>query len=160
MKMCGTCKELKALSEFHPSYGKDRRPGTVNNRCKVCANAASKLNYAKNKDKYKVTRDKRRADNPNQSIDDKRKTLASLYNITLEEFNEMAKNGCHACGSFNRLSVDHDHTCCAGNKSCGRCIRGILCHNCNVAEGFLESSIDRVIALASYMIICQSGVKI
>lgn len=30
-----------------------------------------------------------------------------------------------------RLEVDHDHACCPGKKSCGKCIRGLLCLHCN-----------------------------
>jgi hypothetical protein len=30
--------------------------------------------------------------------------------------------------------VDHDHACCQKkNRSCGKCIRGLLCHTCNIA---------------------------
>lgn len=49
------------------------------------------------------------------------------------------------------LVVDHDHSCCPGNKSCGGCIRGLICHSCNVAEGFLRGDPQRAYALADYM---------
>lgn len=37
-----------------------------------------------------------------------------------------------------RHYVDHDHDCCKGRKSCGKCVRGLLCARCNMFVGFLE----------------------
>jgi len=72
--------------------------------------------------------------------------------MTFEEYQELAKNGCNICGSYDGLCVDHDHKCCAGKKSCGECVRGILCRRHNLAEGFLNSDPDEAIALAFYIL--------
>ncbi|ATG86482.1 endonuclease VII [Mycobacterium phage Finemlucis] len=51
---------------------------------------------------------------------------------------------CAICKGPNRdgweLCVDHDHACCPKrDKSCGNCVRGLLCHNCNFRLGHLEA---------------------
>lgn len=38
---------------------------------------------------------------------------------------------CQRRPGLKRLAVDHDHSCCAGPISCGQCVRGLLCRNCN-----------------------------
>lgn len=40
------------------------------------------------------------------------------------------------------LALDHNHLCCPGNTSCGKCIRGLLCGSCNAKLGTIEWSID------------------
>ena len=49
------------------------------------------------------------------------------------------------------LTVDHDHRCCPGPVSCGRCVRGLICTYCNVAEGLLDGDPGRAEALAGYL---------
>lgn len=34
--------------------------------------------------------------------------------------------------------IDHDHQCCDSGSSCGACIRGVLCPQCNTKVAYLE----------------------
>lgn len=55
-------------------------------------------------------------------------------------------------GNVYLLVVDHDHTCCNSNKkTCGKCIRKLLCHACNVVLGMAEDSPDRLRQAAFYL---------
>lgn len=70
--------------------------------------------------------------------------------ITEDEFNALLEAQGYACGmchrSFEareRIFADHDHNCCPKQvkqsaKTCGRCIRGLLCFRCNTALGYVE----------------------
>lgn len=37
-------------------------------------------------------------------------------------------------------TVDHDHNCCGRLRSCGKCVRGLLCRQCNGGIGSLRDS--------------------
>lgn len=86
----------------------------------------------------------------------------STKGLTQEQYNEMLAAqdyGCFICGrkdsgrdGDNHFIVDHDHTCCSGQKSCGKCVRGLLCHKCNFGLGCFEDNGDRLIAAAAYLI--------
>jgi len=68
-----------------------------------------------------------------------RKRLATRYNLTLEAFQAILarqSGGCAICrtgtpGGSGTWHVDHDHACCPGRRSCGLCVRGLLCASCN-----------------------------
>lgn len=47
---------------------------------------------------------------------------------------EAQSGACAGCGTVHAnddLQVDHDHTHCPGVRSCGACVRGLLCPSCN-----------------------------
>lgn len=81
------------------------------------------------------------------------------YGITPERYRSILETqggGCAICGGEDptgrALAVDHDHSCCPEDgRSCGRCIRGILCSPCNQAVGLLADSLDRIEAAAAYL---------
>jgi hypothetical protein len=51
-----------------------------------------------------------------------------------------------------RLVVDHDHACCPGkSKSCGKCVRSLLCGQCNIALGALKDRVDLFLVAARYL---------
>ena len=86
------------------------------------------------------------------------------FGFTPESYEAMVETQgrvCAACGQpestmdsrgkLMRLSIDHDHTCCPGQGSCGKCVRGLLCNLCNRGLGLLGDSEERLEALLSYM---------
>ena len=80
------------------------------------------------------------------------------YGITLNRYEQLLGEqggACRICGKANRngdrLSVDHDHACCPGRKSCGACVRGLLCHACNQGLGKFVDSPLLLRAAAAYL---------
>jgi len=58
---------------------------------------------------------------------------------------------CAVCGDplpAEAALVDHDHSCCSGQKTCGKCVRGLVCSACNLGLGNLENLAWSVPALA------------
>ena len=49
------------------------------------------------------------------------------------------------------LGVDHNHKCCPGGGSCGRCVRGLLCNRCNIALGLLDDLTVKANRLIKYI---------
>jgi len=80
--------------------------------------------------------------------------MKSTFGITLDDYELMldAQGGlCAICGTDKsggkgRFHIDHNHDCCLGKTSCGKCIRGLLCTRCNVGIAMFQ---DNVIALGN-----------
>lgn len=79
--------------------------------------------------------------------------LWTTYRMTEDQYNTMLEQQGGRCAicrtdkaghkrgrSNGRFSVDHDHSCCDTYTSCGKCIRGLLCHACNTGIGFLRDN--------------------
>lgn len=87
----------------------------------------------------------------------KNRALKALYNISFSDYNKILKSQkdkCKICGRpqlgyWRRMAVDHDHACCPGKKSCGKCIRGIICSYCNNILAALES--EQYLKAVSYL---------
>jgi hypothetical protein len=129
-KVCSGCKIEKPKSEY---WKRKDRPNGVYSRCIKCSSKSYSQWHSENK--YSV----------------RRRNACRNYNLTYEQYDAMHNRGCEACGSKEELCVDHDHSCCNGEFSCGKCVRGMLCKGCNVAEGWLNGDPQRAILLSEYM---------
>lgn len=87
---------------------------------------------------------------------ERERKLIARYGITLDQYYDILnrQNGvCAIClkESEKSLHVDHDHDCCPGRNSCGKCVRSFLCSNCNTAIGLMDDSPDRLMDAAIYL---------
>ena len=124
---CGTEREL------NEDNFETQAPGQFNRECKPCRNA-----------RLKNWRDGKLKKDPFYAH---KKALRELYKTTKEWFDnklESQSGHCALCPATDqteggkRLSVDHDHNCCPNKRTCGKCLRGLLCFNCNKKLGMLE----------------------
>lgn len=58
---------------------------------------------------------------------------------------------CRAQGKKRALAVDHDHSCCPGPTSCGKCVRGLLCQRHNLAIGYDADKPEVFDSMAAYL---------
>jgi Recombination endonuclease VII len=117
--------------------------------------ARSKDWYHANKSKVRSTHQAWVRNNPEEN---KAIKLRHHYNISLEQWNEMFRDQggccriCHTTDPGTKgWNTDHDHSCCPGSKSCGKCVRGILCSGCNSGLGHFKDNISTLLRAADYL---------
>lgn len=145
-------KNIEKVRAYQRAYfAKNKAKMLEEQRARYLANrdvirAKQKAAYAANPEKYRAqaagTRARRGPDKPWAWM------LSNRYNITVEDYERLlAEQGgvCAICKQpetarrYRRFSVDHDHSCCPERAtSCGKCVRGLLCHQCNAVLGHIE----------------------
>lgn len=145
MKTCSTCGIEKDVEAFYKKIS--GRQG----RTAECIDCTRTRNAEYKRRNPAIVRERTRRYN------------YAKHGITIELWDALLdKQGgcCAACGQENRaernLHIDHDHECCPGTYSCGSCIRGLLCSQCNTALGLLGDDLDKVMSLAAYLVSHQN----
>lgn len=128
-KRCSSCKNILDYSKF--GVNRTTRDGLMR-QCKVCNN--SRVNSYNKGRRSSVAR-----------IPQWKK-----HGLTEDRWNKMSKE-CEVCGKTKNLVIDHDHKCCSGEYSCGKCVRGILCSRCNMAIGSFQDRVDLLNEAALYL---------
>jgi len=145
MKFCSRCKINKNNNEFYTNTSRKDGLGTY---CIECQNEYSRSRYA-SPDQYKQRKMSEKENKIKRKGSSRKWYLKSTYNLTIDKYSQMLleQGGlCDICEtqitSERHFDVDHDHSCCSGYKSCGKCVRGLICFNCNSVLGHSKDRVD------------------
>lgn len=58
---------------------------------------------------------------------------------------------CALCRKSPPVHLDHDHSCCPGQDTCGKCVRGLLCNRCNTLVGYYERDPNTFNSVVAYV---------
>lgn len=151
MKTCKRCELVLPVESF--GQQKDTRDG-LRTECKPCRIEYTRQWRAKNAEHhtaYMAHRYQKRKGEQREYQD------RYYYGLEPGQYDALLAaqgGGCAGCYRpplGRRLAVDHDHTCCPGPRSCGKCVRGLLCDPCNRAIGLLLDDPARMRRLAQYV---------
>lgn len=136
MKTCSICIKVQPLTEFTKNKNS---PDGLMRQCKGCNKNRATAWQLANPDKLK-------AYNKDRTI--------KRHGLTQTEYDDMLdkQNGlCAICMEVPPTVIDHDHKCCSTTYSCGKCIRGLLCSNCNTAIGLFKEEPKRILNALTYL---------
>jgi len=138
LKTCVKCGQTKPLDSFYKH--KKSRDGRQS-ACKECHREYLRNWQRANPDRVRASHLKR------------------TYGMTADEYAaKLREQGgvCAVCGKTpeengGHLAVDHNHSCCPGERSCGKCVRGLLCGTCNRGIGNFRDSTELLLAAVAYL---------
>lgn len=135
-KYCPDCDDVRPVEDFSKE---SKLKSGLSTYCRTHKNARTRASRRANPGAWRAQR------------------LWQDYKITLEQYQALLdrqNGGCAICATppdEEWLSVDHDHACCAGNKSCGKCVRGLLCRSCNLGLGLLGDTLTGLTRALEYL---------
>lgn len=136
--LCATCRE-RQRQHAGTSY------------CRPCASADQLRRYRADPERPNARKREDRKNNPEKY----RAKYLARYGLTTEQFDLMViaqGGGCAICGARGDLHVDHDHACCPQKlRSCGNCVRGLLCMSCNNGLGRFRDDTVLLTGAATYL---------
>jgi Recombination endonuclease VII len=137
IKECSKCGKTKDHSEF----AKKRK--SVSSVCKMCHNAYYKAYYADPENRKKHVERVVRSRGPRYR----------QHGLSKDQFELLkTKSGlCPICDKRPQAVIDHDHDCCPGPLSCGKCVRGFICTGCNTGLGWLGDTADTIYKAYKYL---------
>lgn len=162
MKTCLKCHSSQPLSNFNNT---PKNAGGLHNRCKACVSEANHQRYLKwTPEQKQASLERNRKwvkDRPGYANNAR---LKAYFKITQQDYDLMveAQSGkCAICGSLPEkgkvLHIDHDHSCCPIRPTCGKCIRKLLCQNCNHGLGKFGDSIEVLEQAIKYLSLFPKG---
>lgn len=153
-KRCPACEAHKPHAEF--GKNKSIKDG-LSFYCKACSRAKFAAYKANDPSYAEKNRQRLRdlyADQP-RYLD---YLYRSKFGISWERYQSILQSQGGRCAICNRepdkqrLSVDHDHDCCPDkSKSCGDCVRGLLCSDCNFGLGLFRDNTELLHKAVAYL---------
>lgn len=139
MRVCRKCQKELDLEKFRvvKTKGRTYRRYTY----KPCTNAGVR---------------QRRKDDADFRYKGQIATRKYKYGVTEERLRQMLQDqggGCAICGKTDvTWCIDHDHGCCTdSHKTCGGCVRGVLCNECNLGLANFHDNESLLLSAADYI---------
>lgn len=153
---CSRCHEYKPWEEFSPNP--HARLTQRQSACKTCRNGMKAVTVAADPEAHRLAAWS--------------SYLLRKYGITPEQYAQLSERQGHKCALclqpetqrrrtdrhgvvrvVDRLGVDHDHSCeyHLPTRACVRCIRGLLCDDCNRLLGFAEAKPAVAVRFSDYL---------
>lgn len=149
-KNCSRCKVNKSVDSFS---GRD-------NYCRPCRNEYAREYTKRRPDVIKRAKAKYLASlTPDDRVRYNRAQQLGRLGISPEAWDAMFERQGRCCAicrtdvpSGHGWHTDHDHACCpAAGRSCGKCIRAVLCSECNTGLGKFRDKPALLRAAAEYL---------